>query len=67
MCDTDTAETAAQHPAASTRPAFDFEVWLSTALLAVTFPFLTFHADFFSMWPLAESREEKNEVVEQLA
>ncbi|MHB9861165.1 hypothetical protein [Streptomyces sp. YIM S03343] len=46
-------------------PAFDFEVWLSTALLAVTFPFLTFHADFFSMWPLAESREDGNEGVEQ--
>src|SRR5207244_1629410 len=31
-------------------PAYDFEVWLASALLAVTFPFLAFHAYFFQMW-----------------
>jgi hypothetical protein len=35
-------------------PAYDFEVWVASALLAVTFPFLAFYADFFQMWPLAQ-------------
>jgi hypothetical protein len=33
-------------------PEYAYEVWLASALLAVTFPFLAFHADFFQMWPL---------------
>jgi hypothetical protein len=33
-------------------PGFQGEVWLASALLAVTFPFLSFHADFFGLWPL---------------
>lgn len=33
-------------------PGFQGEVWLASALLAVTFPFLAYHADFFGMWPL---------------
>jgi hypothetical protein len=33
-------------------PAYDFEIWLASALLAVTFPFLIFYAEFFKMWPL---------------
>jgi hypothetical protein len=33
-------------------PAYDFEIWLASALLAVTFPFLIFYADYFKMWPL---------------
>ncbi|MEO8258741.1 MAG: hypothetical protein ABI868_15435 [Acidobacteriota bacterium] len=36
-------------------PAYDFEIWLASALLAVTFPFLIFHAEFFKMWPLKRS------------
>ena len=28
-------------------PAYDFEIWLASALLAVTFPFLIFYAEFF--------------------
>lgn len=31
-------------------PAYDYEVWLASALLAVTFPFLSF-CGFFEMWP----------------
>ena len=34
-------------------PAYDLEVWLASALLSVTFPFLVFQAEFFKMWPLA--------------
>jgi hypothetical protein len=33
-------------------PSYDFEIWLASALLAVTFPFLIFYAEFFKMWPL---------------
>jgi hypothetical protein len=34
-------------------PAYDAEVWLASALLAVTFPFLAFYEQFFHLWPLA--------------
>jgi hypothetical protein len=36
-------------------PSFDFEIWLASALLAVTFPFLIFYAEFFKMWPLKKA------------
>ena len=32
-------------------PAYDFEIWLASALLSVTFPFLIFYAEFFQLWP----------------
>jgi hypothetical protein len=37
---------------ASGAPAYEYEIWLASALLSVTFPFLAFCADFFQMWPL---------------
>jgi hypothetical protein len=33
-------------------PTYDFEIWLASALLSVTFPFLIFYAEFFRFWPL---------------
>jgi len=33
-------------------PGYDFEIWLASALLGVTFPLLIIYADFFRMWPL---------------
>ncbi len=36
-------------------PANDYERWLASALLGVTFPFLIFYAEFFKMWPLMKS------------
>jgi hypothetical protein len=36
-------------------PAYDFEIWLASALLSVTFPFLIFFAEFFKYWPLGRS------------
>ena len=39
-------------------PTNDFEIWLATALLGITFPFLIFFAEFFKMWPLAKSKPE---------
>jgi len=32
-------------------PSYDFEIWLASALLAVTFPFLIISAVFFDFWP----------------
>ena len=39
-------------------PTNDFEIWVATALLGVTFPFLIFFAEFFKMWPLAKAKAE---------
>ncbi len=36
-------------------PSYDFEIWLASALLGVTFPFLIFHAEFFKLWPLVKA------------
>jgi hypothetical protein len=36
-------------------PPYDFEIWLASALLSVTFPFLIFYAEFFKFWPLGAS------------
>jgi hypothetical protein len=36
-------------------PSYDFEIWLASALLSVTFPLLIFCAEFFQFWPLAKS------------
>jgi hypothetical protein len=38
---------------ASGAPAFDAELWLANALLAVTFPAMAWAGDFFGLWPLA--------------
>ena len=40
-------------------PSYDFEIWLASALLAVTFPFLIFHAEFFQFWPLRKAEQAK--------
>lgn len=39
-------------------PGNDFERWLASALLGVTFPFLIFYAEFFKMWPLVGGGEK---------
>jgi hypothetical protein len=36
-------------------PGYDFEMWLASALLAVTFPFLIFIAEFFKLWPFQKT------------
>jgi hypothetical protein len=36
-------------------PGNDFERWLASALLAVTFPLLIFYAEFFEFWPLKKT------------
>jgi hypothetical protein len=33
-------------------PGYDFERWLASALLGVTFPLLVLYAEFFKFWPL---------------
>jgi hypothetical protein len=42
-------------PLASGPPAYESEIWLASALLSVTFPFLIFYAEFFGFWPLKET------------
>jgi hypothetical protein len=34
-------------------PQFDAELWLANALLAVTFPLLAIHLDYFALWPFS--------------
>lgn len=36
-------------------PGNDFERWLASALLGVTFPALIFYAEFFEFWPLKKA------------
>jgi hypothetical protein len=33
-------------------PAYESQIWLASALLSVTFPFLIFYAEFLGFWPL---------------
>ncbi len=40
-------------------PAYGSEIWLASALLSVTFPFLVAYADFFTMWPLQRAKAEQ--------
>jgi len=44
-------------PLATGPPTYDFEIWLASALLGVTFPFLIFKAEFFGFWPLKKTEE----------
>lgn len=37
-------------------PSYQSEIWLASALLSVTFPFLVAYADFFTMWPLQRAK-----------
>ena len=43
-------------------PSYDYEIWLASALLAVTFPFLIFYAEFFKMWPLHKEQPQAKAV-----
>jgi hypothetical protein len=40
-------------------PSYETEIWLASALLSVTFPFLVAYADFFTMWPLQRAKAEQ--------
>jgi hypothetical protein len=40
-------------------PSYQSEIWLASALLSVTFPFLVAYVDFFTMWPLQRATSEK--------
>ncbi len=46
-------------PAQSGAPSYVFEIWLASALLAVTFPFLIVFADLFQFWPLRRERKAR--------
>jgi hypothetical protein len=36
-------------------PTYDFELWIASALLGVTFPLMVCYAEFFKLWPLKRS------------
>jgi hypothetical protein len=38
-------------------PGYDFELWIASALLGVTFPLLVLHAELFKLWPLQRVSE----------
>ncbi|MEP7352251.1 MAG: hypothetical protein ABI824_03380 [Acidobacteriota bacterium] len=40
-------------------PGNDLERWVASAMLAVTFPFFIFYAEFFKMWPLMSQEKPK--------
>jgi hypothetical protein len=40
-------------------PAYQTEIWLASALLSITFPFLVAYADFFTFWPLQRATAER--------
>jgi len=44
-------------------PTNDYERWLASALLGVTFPFLIFYAEFFRMWPLMAQEKKVGKAV----
>ena len=46
-------------------PGNDFERWLASALLGVTFPFLIFYAEFFEFWPLKQKAAQAAELSQQ--
>jgi hypothetical protein len=48
-------EPAITGPLPSGPPTYDLEIWLASALLAVTFSLLVFYAEFFKFWPLVKS------------
>ena len=47
-------------PVKSGPPGYDFEIWLASALLGVTFPFLIYYAEFFQMWPLRRTGQAQS-------
>lgn len=44
-------------------PGYDFEIWLASSLLGITFPFLIYYAEFFEMWPLKKVEQPQLEAV----
>lgn len=48
-------------------PGNDFERWLASALLGVTFPFLIFYAEFFEYWPLKKGGVAQEQTAASMA
>jgi hypothetical protein len=41
-------------------PSYDRELWLASAMLAVTFPMMVAYANFFQFWPFrSAARQDK--------
>lgn len=48
-------------PLASGAPEYQLDLWMASAMLAVTFPLLVLYADFLNFWPLVKTVEEQVE------
>ncbi|MEO8120754.1 MAG: hypothetical protein ABI606_15720 [Rhodoferax sp.] len=47
---------SAFHAVKSGPPAYAQELWISSAMLAITFPAMGTFADYFDFWPLIRNR-----------
>lgn len=59
------ASTFVSSPLTSGPGTYELELWLANAMLAVTFPLIVIHSDFFNLWPLGKhdtvAKEELNQ------
>ncbi len=51
--------TLAFGPLASGPPTYDFELWVASALLAITFPFISLYSRAFDFWPFGSPGDTK--------
>ncbi len=52
---------------ASGGPTYPLELWLASAMLAVTFPLMVVMGSYFQFWPLNKGPQEVNEFVQKIA
>lgn len=48
-------------------PTYPLELWLASAMLAVTFPLMVVIGSYFQFWPLNKGAQEVNELVQETA
>ena len=49
-------------PLSSGAPEYQLELWLASAMLAITFPVLVFFAEFLNFWPLVPNSQETDDL-----
>jgi hypothetical protein len=50
------AAASARFALAGGAPQYTLELWIASAMLAITFPLMVAFADYFSFWPMAKSQ-----------
>ena len=48
-------------------PTYPLELWLASAMLAVTFPLMVVIGSYFQFWPLSKGIQEMNDLVQEAA